>query len=168
MFSIFHFHSSKIDPDLVNTMIDICGGNPDCVRANVRSPLWSKMHFELVFDKDKQVFVPITDEEEPFDSFKPSNIKTSPKNFEHVAIFNIPESGYSTNTKKLNHVVYRDFMCLAKEGFTVICVEPWEWNKMCMSSGNARMEYFTRLLNDKGIHPKSPLVKKSITNGSKY
>ena len=124
------------------------------------------MNFELVFDKDKQQFVPITDEEEDFGALKSSNIKNAPKNLEHIAVFDKDEKLYTTNTKKLLPVPYRDFLSVAKEGFTVICIEPWEWNKMCMSSGNARIEYFTKLLHDKGIHPKSPMIKKSMKNGS--
>ena len=90
-----------MDPDLVNTLIELVGGNPDCVRFNVSSPLWHTMNFELMFDKTKQDFVPLSDESETIETIKISNIKKSSNNLQHIAVMKLHEDKYVINTKKL-------------------------------------------------------------------
>ena len=158
---------SKINADLANILIEVCGGNPDCVRPNVASPLWHKMKFELVFDKVKQQFVPIIDDNESFENVKPSTIKKASPNHIHIAVQKPHEDQFVINTKKPKFGEFLRTESLQKEGFSVITIPPWDWNKMSMSTESAKVEYVNKLLHENGIDPK-PLTRKSIQNGFKY
>ena len=125
------------------------------------------MKFELVYDKVKQQFVPIAEDDDSVQYVKPSSIRKALPNHIHIAVLKPYEDRFIINTKKPKFLDFIRKSCLEKEGFIVISIPPWDWNKMSMSTGSAKVDYITKLLHEHGIEPK-PLTRKSIQNGFRY
>ena len=132
----------------VNTaLLSIVGSDPDCILENVYSPLWNYMNYELAFNKENLMFIPIVDtRKEKTQDLRKSKINESHKNIQHVAIRLHRPKDYSIvkGKRRLNEYEDMNSDMLKCEGFKVVDVNPWEFRQMRLR--RKEVEYLARLI----------------------
>lgn len=114
------------------------------------------MDIELAYDKTYQEFMPVYKRkfrnEERYHSSKLSRNDTDTQRV--AIIFHNSEQSYTSNTKKLINVKLKEnIKGLEFEGYIVIEIDYFKWNKMAMATANGqgRVEYLQSLFEEKGL-----------------
>ena len=133
------------------------------IRINVASPFWHLMRFELCFDKECSEFLPIGDNHGKFCEKSDDNVVfhngikvrktklTADKSTERIAVVFYTLEDYTSNTKKLMGYRWRDVNCLKLEGYKVVLIDYYEWNKMSMRDNVSKLNYIRTLFEEQGI-----------------
>ena len=141
--------------ELYDTLKSIFGKR--FVRTNIASPLWHCMMFELCYDKVYSEFLPIGDD---FDKVVPNSKEVfkvkktklkADESIERIAVCLFGVYCYTSNTKKLLGTPRRVVNSLKLEGYKVILVDFFEWNKMSMRDDKAKFNYVLKLFEEQGI-----------------
>ena len=128
-------------------LLSIVGSDPDCIMENVYSPLWNYMNYELAFNKENLMFIPIVEtRKEKTQDLRKSKISESHKNIQHVAIRLHRPKDYSIvkGKRRLNEYEDMNSDMLKCEGFKVVDVDPWEFRQMRLR--RKEVEYLARLI----------------------
>ena len=130
------------------------------IRINVASPLWHLMRFELCFDKECSEFLPIGDnfgklgeksDDNPIEIKARKTKLTADKSTERIAVVFYSGEDYTSNTKKLMGYRWRDVKCLKLEGYKVVLIDYYDWNKMSMRDNASKLNYIRTLFEEQGI-----------------
>ena len=127
------------------------------VRTNVVSPLWHYMMFELCYDKVYSEFLPIGDDFDKVvpnskEAFKVKKTKLkADESIERIAVCLFSGISYTSNTKKLLGSARRDVNCLKLEGYKVVLIDYYDWNKMSMRDNASKLNYIRTLFEEQGI-----------------
>jgi len=148
----------KVDSEIYETLKTMFGEK--FVRINVASPFWHLMNFELCFDKECSEFLPIGDNFGKFcekSDDNPIEIKVrktklnADKSTERIAVVFYTGIDYTSNTKKLMGYRWRDVNCLKLEGYKVVLIDYYDWNKMSMRDNASKQNYIRTLFEEQGI-----------------
>jgi hypothetical protein len=148
----------KVDTEIYETLKTMFGEK--FIRINVASPFWHLMRFELCFDKECSEFLPIGDNFGKFcekSDDNPIEIKvrktklTADKSTERIAVVFYTGVDYTSNTKKLMGYRWRDVNCLKLEGYKVVLIDYYDWNKMSMRDNASKLNYIRTLFEEQGI-----------------
>ena len=151
-FNIFIFIFSVVNPDTFCALVSLAGGDAHCVRDSVYSRFWIPMNFEMAFDKNTQDFCAVTDFNESRSRVKKSKINQSPENIQHIAILQYNVLNYKINSKVISAFKDVEMYNLKNEGFTVIEISPFVWNRMGMDDEKHRVEYLKTLFINQGVN----------------
>ena len=130
------------------------------MRANVASPFWYIMNFELCFDKECSEFLPIGDnygkpgenkDDNPIEIKVRKTKLNADKSTERIAVLFYTGADYTSNTKKLMGYRWRDVNCLKLEGYKVVLIDYYDWNKMSMRDNASKLNYIRNLFEEQGI-----------------
>ena len=141
--------------ELYDTLKSIFGKR--FVRTNIASPLWHCMMFELCYDKVYSEFLPIGDDFDKVvlnskEAFKVKKTKLkADESIERIAVCLFSGISYTSNTKKLLGTPRRVVNSLKLEGYKVILIDFFEWNKISMKDNKEKSYYVLKLFEEQGI-----------------
>ena len=76
---------------------------------------------------------------------------TADKSTERIAVVFYSGEDYTSNTKKLMGYRWRDVKCLKLEGYKVVLIDYYDWNKMSMRDNASKLNYIRNLFEEQGI-----------------
>ena len=114
----------------------------------------------MCYDKEYKEFLPIAIGDGDFEKIVPNSKESfkvkktklkADESIERIAVCLYSGISYTSNTKKLLGNARRDLNCLKLEGYKVVLVDFFEWNKMSMRDDKTKLDYILKLFEEQGI-----------------